>query len=127
MGQGTVVGQNTMYDEYFHGMGEANQGGRKGKGSHKAGAGMRRSLGAYHTVRIPHSTGRPRLISRSECACRVAPGVGVRTVSLALSPDAVYGARTLPPAGGNSNHQKNEPVREFRWFRGLPPYFDGDW
>lgn len=65
----SVVGQATLYDEFFHGMGDPNGTRRKAKTKAGGKGGHRKS---------------------------------------------------------NSAH-KAEPVREFRWKRGLPPYFEGDW
>ena len=66
--RGTCVGQTTMYDKYFDGMGDPN--------------GTRKKSKKPHTKR--------------------------------WSPE-VCGVH------------KAEPIYEFRWARGLPPYFEGDW
>lgn len=66
--RGTCVGQTTMYDKYFEGMGDAN-GARKKSKKPTGKSGHRKSVGSH----------------------------------------------------------KAEPIYEFRWPRGLPPYFEGDW
>jgi hypothetical protein len=66
--RGTCVGQTTMYDKYFEGMGDPN-GTRKKAKKPQGKSGHRKSSGSH----------------------------------------------------------KAEPIQEFRWARGLPPYFEGDW
>ena len=66
--RGTCVGQTTMYDKYFEGMGDPN--GTRKKAKKPVGkSGHRKSIGSHQA----------------------------------------------------------EPILEFRWARGLPPYFEGDW